>query len=406
MKIELFFIIGLPIAIVGYLLWHIIKKGFSLETLDEYLCPRSADKAGLDSSKTWKTAVASNFQTASVLVIGIQFGYFYGLTMLCAGVSYALGFYLLLYAGTRLDDASKKRVFSSSELPYTRILGETKKPIQILPNVFIYAALLITAIIELWFGSRFIFDVTSPIFVDNGLPENSIKSIPFIIVFVLSVILLFYVYIGGYSAVVETDKIQLSLIFIMGVILIFTFVNLFWKSDSFSNLLLGTIPIGESPFYFATLLVGAITLNFFWQFVEVQQWQRARAASTASEYLKSLPQTARMILFTWSIPVVIGALVAASGLLAEGVAISLPFQLLYKSSIIPHFATIILISLVIAGVIATVMSTADTVIIAFISRLIKIDRFSETLFEARRKAILVVIVVVREDSLRTSFHAI
>lgn len=85
---------------------------------------------------------------------------------------------------------------------------------------------------------------------------------------------------------------------------------------------------------------------------------------------------------------------AASGLSAEGVAISLPFQLLYKSSIIPHFATIILISLVIAGVIATVMSTADTVIIAFIARLIKIDRFSETLSEARRKAILVVIVVL------------
>ena len=393
------------IVVVAIMIFLIARKAISvgrnLSDKEDYLYGRHENK-GLDVETTWMTSVASNFQSASVLAIGLTLGYLYGLTMLITAITYSLGIAWIYYETKRLPDEKQRGVFDSGELPYDRIFKGTDIRWKIIVNVLIYVALIITAVLEIWLGSDMInhIVVALPNTEANIQMDESGIPVPVAVTSIILTVLLFiYVYAGGYAVVAKTDKLQLGYIFLLLIILIFSPVAAaFTQRDitfDWPALFIGGAS-ADLSWGFMALLLGIVFLNVPWQYVDPQQWQRAHAADNHMVYIDSLPTTVKMVFITWGIPVSIGAIYAALGNEGVGKDVVSVLEgwknidiLLGGGGII----TGIIFGLSACGIIAAALSTADTVIVATLARLILLNGNELELDIIRKRAVAATFLV-------------
>ncbi len=382
----------------------ILAKQTTGGELSDYLFAHSKSTGGLDGSTTMLTAIASNFQTANALFVGLWFGYNFGFAIAVLSLFFASGVWLLYYLVRDLSDKQKKAVLQNKLLPYERIFAPENKRYSYYIAVLIYLSVIFAAVTEVWFGSRMAADIILPIVNAGAEPKTASADllVP-LTAALLAVFLLVYVYFGGYRAVAETDRIQTALIFAMLTILIVgvilnTASNLAdWSWGSFT---FGVGNFYSNYHYMISLFCGGIALNVFWQLVLPTQWQRAAAANSAKTYVDSLPGAGLGTLLTWSAPVLIGAMsAAANGATAGGVPTAFQGWLDLASaetfgSYVTGIVVAVVLGIAVAGIFSAALSTADTSIIIVVTKLVQVNNWGDGEFDlVRRRASMIVFVV-------------
>ncbi|MES9948580.1 MAG: hypothetical protein ABW118_06455 [Candidatus Thiodiazotropha sp.] len=368
--------------------------------LHEYLFARTTQGGGLDKNDLTWTAVASYFQAATSLIIGFEYGYYYGLLVVLTAVFFGVGIFILWYAISNAGE-NHHNLLQKARFPFDAILSGETLTVKVLINVLIYVVIPVTAIIELWYCSSVIENIYLGIDIGLGSSFAGFDSLFGLCVFALiSAILFYYVYVGGYRSVVATDKPQVSLILLMVLVFIAGTIVSIKTANEFKldNLFIGFQ--GNSPdthwFWLLSFVLGAITLNGLWQFVEPQQWHRSATAENLDTYKKSLPTAAISTCALWAIPAFLGAIFAAFNISAGDLTriTALPFITLYEMFTTEMIGQFIL-AIASAGIIAAALSSADTVIMAFVARVASLLGRSEFDFkQARILAGLIALVVI------------
>ncbi|WP_200255317.1 hypothetical protein [Thiococcus pfennigii] len=378
-----------------FLIRRSVEAAKTIENTEQYLYAHSDHDGGLNSRTSALTAIATNFQTASVLFVGIYFGYTYGITILWTAATFAGGIVLLRLYIQKLSQTDKSSVLEHTELPYDRLFGTASSKKSNLLISLIYISILFSAVLEIWFGSSLVSGIATPIIDQSGLsntPEGLALGVTAI---TLASLLFVYVFLGGYRAVALTDEIQYKLIWTMLVMLLLGVIIQISTAESFqfSKLFLGSGAIEADPFSYVALLIGVFFLNFFWQFVDPQQWQRARASDDSTTYSRSLTQAALWTFFTWAVPIIAGATLAGASV-DESLAAtaSTPFVAIYTfigESALGGAIAASIVAVAAAGIIAAAVSSADTAVMAALAKLASIQNLDKDLDETRKKGVLI-----------------
>lgn len=400
--VDLIVFVVFLVVFFGYLLKRVLKDSSNIQSVEDYLFCHGENSDGINERSSWVTAVASNFQAASVLFVGLYFGFTYGLTMLLTAFSFALGIYYLRKSLLPLNKEAKQKIFTESKLPYDKIYGTKRGTSSNAIIIFIYFTVLFSAVLEVWFGVSILQDLANPLLenanLQNGNIDHKILSYSYLFI---GAILFAYVYIGGYRAVIITDDIQLRMIFVMLLLMILGVVINAINSKAvfdFKAMLIGGGTLAADPKYFFALMGGAVVLNFFWQFVDPQQWQRARAATSEREYINSLSKASVWVFISWALPIICGAIIVATNSSLElSSPASFPFIILYdylkifemKSF---HYLSSLALAISATGIISASISSADTAIIAFISKIAG-SNGTKSIVATRQKAIVATFLV-------------
>ena len=383
--------IGIATAYSAY------RSSDDVSSVAMYLYAKDDDHGGITRSQSWMNAVASNFQTASVLVVGIELGFQFGLTMLWMALTFSWGIVLFKNMLKNSTRDQLQHLYKSKSTPYTRMLPDATPIPKVMLHAAIYLAVLGTAIFEIWLTTELSRDIVSA-FASRGahLPIQS-ENIAYFLGAALTVVLLAYVFYGGYLAVVRTDRFQLSCIVMMLVAVAIGTAFSIAMASSFETekLIFGSSGSQILTWSFWALILGIIVLNIFWQLLDPQVWQRGQAAESPEVFLASQGKNALFTFLTWSVPTVFGAAMAASGVSQDGFAASAPFVALLTLDNyfnLSNWFSSLSLAIALAGIFAAALSSADTAIIAFVADLPRFSNGAPPLSVVREKAITVTIL--------------
>lgn len=206
--------------------------------------------------------------------------------------------------------------------------------------VFLFSALLV----ELIIGSGIIASM---------LP---LPGMQFVLLLVLSLIVILYVAIGGFRAVVLSDTIQLYLTF-GGVAALVIFAIFYLKPSSSATALLYKPDI--SFFELLAFVVSVITVQTLGPLCQLQNWQRISASKDQDAALRAHRHGALIGAGLWVVMILAALLLYSK--LAGSVNINAILTQMKQHGVFPGYA---LYPLVMVGFVAAMLSTADSALAA------------------------------------------
>jgi len=198
--------------------------------------------------------------TASIIITYVALVYVFGIGAIWLYIGVAFGYLLFLLFAIKLKkEGDAHNYYSMADYFYNRYGHFTGK----LFSIIIFIVFFLNFTIQIIGGAIIL--------------ENLLNLSFFLGVIIVSVVILFYLYIGGFRAVVKTDVVQLIAIILLFIILgIFLFTNFSYEPSQW-NLLspgIGTI--------IAFFLVGLL-----FPFSAPDLWQRVIASKSISALKKS-----------------------------------------------------------------------------------------------------------------------
>jgi Na+/proline symporter len=332
-------ILGLVISsYVFYLYARRVNK--SSLTLDSFMLADSS-LSKRQFSNTW---VASCFSLAMNVMFLLSSSNHYGLWILIAPTTYISGYILFNYVVKN----------SNVDLRESRTLADFFYVIY--PSISIarlVTALTLGAYVLLLFLELYMGTVVMTVFLGNDAVD---KTIGF---FSIGLLVLMYVRLGGYKAIVKTDKWQLFLIMLaIGSIFVFGLFAHGVNDHSVGEIISSISKSKEEPLSLAIFMTWLATSNLIFAFSQLSNYQRV-AATTSKDvsWLGVLHGSWKLLaLFLFTI---FGFLVlGAKGHQVDNVT---DFLLLVKSS---DGALSYLFILLIVGFASMVFSSADIAVIA------------------------------------------
>ncbi len=335
------------IAISGLILsstiFYLYARGVNKEklTLDGFML---YDR-GLSKSQFGNTLAASCFS----LAMSVTFYFFshplYGLFMLVSPISYISGqyFFVWLVKQSRVDFSQCRTI---SDLCYKLY---PSKSVARLITIMTLSTFIMVVFVELYIGT---------IVLTVFLPDEIIyKTLSFL---GLGLLVLMYVRLGGYKALVRTDKWQLTLM-LMSVILIFTY-SVFAPAVNgadVGNILLNTLHYKEDNWPLLGFVVWLCTMNFLMPFTQISYWQRIAASKSADISLKGLIYSSWKLFILFLCPMLGFILLTAKGYTFEAFPEFL--QTIKNTNWISGY---IVFPLLVVGFCSMTFSSADTAVIA------------------------------------------
>ena len=238
----------LAVAIVGY-------RSSKKETIGDFLI--GGKKLGV-----WENVatLSATKITASIIITYVALVYVFGISAIWLYIGTALGYMLfLLFAIKIKEEGDLNNYHSIADYFYHRYGYITGRIV----SITIYFILFFNFTIQLIGGAKIL---------------NSLIGLSFILGVVLCAsIILFYLYLGGFRAVVRTDAVQFVAILVLFVVLgVFLFSNFTFDATQWDLMSAG--PGMIIPF----LLVGIL-----FPFSAPDLWQRALAARSVKSLKKS-----------------------------------------------------------------------------------------------------------------------
>lgn len=376
---ELMIILLIVFCTFGYILKKVIEVAVPVNSIDKYLYAHDYmdDKSGLNKEVTIFTTIASNFQAANVFAVGLFLGFHFGILIAFLSFTFSAGLVFLYWLLLNLPKVEAKYVLESNRLPYQMVFfGKSSVCIGVV-SFIVYFSVLSSAVFELWYGTIAVEAIVAPMIGQefSGLVFPAVAIC-------LAVLLFSYVYIGGYMAVAVSDKAQALLICGLLSVLVSGCILDWVVSVEFlpNNFFYGASGQITDFWLLVAIFVGATVMNVSWQLVSPQQWQRARSARNSETYIASLLPSALGVLFTWLLPVSVGAYLAGTVMpdgMSDGPYSSITiwfeyFVLQEDVSVVTRIFSAVLLGVCVAGVFAAALSTADTAIIAVVAKVIRL----------------------------------
>jgi len=302
----------------------------------------------LKSNSFSATLIASGTSLATVVFFFLTTGKMYGLWLIIAPISYSFGLLLL------------KRIFEkiSNEIPYDQ-LGTISQFLEYRTGSKLLG-LLADLCSVLGFIAILLIEVIIGVQIFNYFVE--VENIQLFAFISIMVIISVYVLHGGYRAVIESDQWQYRLM-VAGIYILFFYVlyiilikpeNIIY---SFGNRLLG-----ETKFpALGVFLLNVLFVNIFTPTSQLSTWQRFAASSSKEDALKGLNSGLLKILLLW-------LALTFSGIVFSSISNNISstkdiFTIITNIDIAGKY---IVFPLLFSGMLAALLSTADTGLITII----------------------------------------
>lgn len=294
------------------------------------------------------TMSASCVSLAVVIVFFVETQADYGLLLILDTIFYLSGQLLFHYT---IKKVSKKvpQISSITELWYY-LFSDTK--LTHLISIIIITSIIAALFVEIYIGSV----IVSTLFPDN----NFYQSLAY---FGIGLLVVQTVKLGGFSAVVYTDTWQFWLIvlasvsvFIAALVLEPTYTN--YDLDIVIN---NIFSFKESHLNAFLFLCWLLVTDLLLPFSQLSNWQRIAATESLETAWKGLISSLWKIGFITLIPLTSFILIRAKGYQYYTLDELLNIILIHI-----QYAKIILLPLIIIGFAAALLSTADTLVVAFI----------------------------------------
>ena len=307
---------------------------------DFFFYGRRLDKKGYES-----TFIVTGISLATVLFFFLDYGGVFGLPLILSPIMFCLGTYIfykilpILNRAGFLHNGSTLHNFIGTAYNF-KTLRYSSAIISILGYLGMF-------VIELYVGIE-VFQIL--------FPDPFWRVI--ITLFLMSLIFI-YVYMGGYKAVVDTDRIQLALIFFATTLALIALIYLNFTLPKQNPVNIapykGLLPIS----FIVVMIVG----NVPFQILRMAHWQRAAAVGNIEIIQDGLKHSIVWTFIIWLIFSVIGMLLFWVTDINGSGAIAL--LELFRNNILPY--NYIIYPLLFTGFIAALISTADSIFISILT---------------------------------------
>lgn len=271
------FALGIYLVIIAYITYSTSKK----ESVDDYLIA--------DRSLDWKAIGLSNFSTlisSYNIVIGITFAYLFGVYFFLVFFGAGLAYIFLYHLAKEFKKDSREQKFLTI-IDYFEYTFNSK-----------VAAVVNGILLFVLF-----FFITLQIKVNTLVFSNLLSWNIYVAGFFVTLVVLIYLYIGGFKTVVKTDIFQGVLMFIILGLAIFV---------GTSGITLESI---ETTIANKTLLYGALAimvLQFFTLSIQPELWQRMYAAKSMRDLKYGFTASFALLILFFSPIILIGVSVRNS----------------------------------------------------------------------------------------------
>lgn len=347
---EMVFTTPILVALAGIiisslvLLWYAQKYRTQKISVDQFLI----NNQSLSGSEFANTFAATTLSLASTIIFFIEAHQAYGWLM---GIGplffFAIQFYLLRTISNLEIDL--KNIRTVADLWYAVF---PSKAISRSIAIITVITILMAFFIELWVGS---------VILTTFLPKTAeFKACSFC---ALAVIVLLYVYNGGYAAIIKTDRWQLWLMILTSVAIVYfalvaPIINTSLKSESL--LLFQLLSYNEGGWSLLIFLLWACIINLCFGFADLTVWQRMAASRSVQEsYYGLLRGIWKMFVIFW-LPMMSFILLYIKGYNYHTMEQFLELVLHTESGILGY----VIFPLIVTGFATALFSTADSFMIA------------------------------------------
>lgn len=301
---------------------------------------------GMSYEKLRDSLAASNISVGSSIFAFLSFGYSYKIAAIISPISWLIGFWLLYKVFPCINNSSKKTLHGFLAERYQNSF------IGYLASILSIIGFLGTFGIEILVGTK----ITNILF-------PSFSSVW--VVILLSLVICGYTAIGGFKAVIDTERMQLigSLV---GICAVFGYSFWYAYSSNMDNLDFSILSSNHFGFSNLTLLfvVSLMVVNVPWQLIDMSVWQRVSSLKNQKDIKKGLSQSILFIGVSWLL------LLALGMLLNYFPGFQPPANDDYASSFMVYIKNPYIFALFAAGCFAALISTADTLLIASVQTFI------------------------------------
>jgi len=349
-------IIALMLALGSLFAYFVIgaRRRREIRTLDDFLLYGR----GLSTEGYQATFVATSISLATVFFFFLDFTGPLGLALLLYPLIDALGCYVFLRILPRLDSSGYlKRGSTIHNFIATAFESEPLRYSAAAVSVLGYLGILI---IEIHVGTT-IFSIFSP----------KTEWLVLVVVFLLCLIFV-YTYLGGYRAVIDTDKVQLLLIALGTIATLGSLLVLNWEKTPANPIgtfeKLAPLPWLLPPAFIVVMIIG----NVPFQMLRMSNWLRATSVGKLEDVRKGLRRSIVATFIAWFLFSVIGLLLFRLVTTGPGQGATSLFSLLEISG---GFHAIVSFPLIFAACVAALVSTADSVFMPVLTAWIYDFRF-------------------------------
>ena len=241
---------------------------------------------GMSSEKLRDSLTASNISVGSAIFAFLSFGYSYKLAAFISPLTWLLGFFILYKVFPRIENSEKRTLHGFLANRYdSRFIGYFASLLSIIGFLGTYG-------IEILVGIK----------IANVLFPN-VSSI--YIILGLSLVVCTDTALGGFKAVIDTEKMQLWFSYV-GIAAVFGFLI----SHNENVLSLETLASDHWGFSNLSVLfvLSLIVVNVPWQLIDMSVWQRVCSMRDQKDIKKGLSQSIYSIGISWCVLISLGVL--------------------------------------------------------------------------------------------------
>lgn len=294
--------------------------------------------SGSNLTNTW---AISSISFGATILYYMQIVNIWGFWVLIGSIlTYVIGqFFSLKLATSAKVDLSKFRtigVFVNEKLEH-KSLGRF---IDILNFIAAWALLYI----ELGLGVKI---------VSIFFPETNL-FIEIAILLTLSLIIFGYIYLGGFKAIIESDKWQLRLVLLGTLAISFVAFAVLYDGAENNRVLINLLPTASNEQIIMYILFAAI-VNFTYAIPQAQIWQRLAATEKGQKPLMNGLKGIMITALFFALYVIIAGVYRA-----DGTIITAPIDIFSKINLLGNIGNELIYPLVFNGFICAMISTADS----------------------------------------------
>lgn len=317
------------------------RRSVDIKTMDDYFFySRRLDKPAYE-----KTFIVTGISLATVLFFFLDYGGMFGIPLIISPLMFCIGTYIFVLILPKLEQSG----FLSKGSTLHNFIGKAFnfKTLRYSSAIISILGYLGIFVIELHVGVE-IFKVFS----------TSSTWIVFAVLFIMTIIF-FYTFLGGFKAVIDTDKLQFFIIvFATGLVLISLIIFQFTQPKVHQHQLIpfkGLMPIS----FIIVMIIG----NVPFQILRMGHWQRAAAVGQRNIISQGLKKGIKVSFIFWALFGLIGLLLYWIADLNNPGAIVL--LNLLRDNQVPY--NYIVYPILFTGFVAALISTADSLFITILT---------------------------------------
>ena len=334
-------------AIIGILatsfIFYMYARRINLSektTIDGYMVANST----LKKSQFSNTFSASNISLCMIVIFYGSNAKSLGLFLFSSCTTYLLGHlaFVWLIRKTNFDLSECKTLTDLVNLIFPN------RAVVLLVSLMSISSYILLAYVELYIGS-----VLFSIFLPEGIVYQTISFLA------IGILVLLYVRLGGYKALVVTDRWQLGLITLsIGSILIFGLIVPVSNNSSFTDVIVNMTNYTESTWYGIVFSLWLLMINSIYGFSQVSSWQRVHASSDHDMSWKGIVDSSWKVIMLFSMTI-LGFIL----LISKGYEFTSIIDYLYLVRDTGGISKYILFPVMLIGYSSMVFSSADVAII-------------------------------------------